>query len=54
KLIFVAPLIFLKTYLVRRYILNGRNGFILSVLNGYYAFLKEARLFEAWNQTDQG
>jgi glycosyltransferase involved in cell wall biosynthesis len=48
KLIVVGPLIFLKTLLFRRYFLNGRNGFILSVLNGHYAFLKEARLFEAW------
>ncbi len=50
KLILTGPLMFLKTYFVRRYILNGRRGFVISVMNGHYAFLKEARLFEAWDQ----
>ncbi len=53
KLVFVGPLIFLKTWVFRRQILNGRNGFVLSVLNGHYAFLKEARLFEYGEKKDK-
>jgi len=53
KLILVGPLTFLKTWLVKRYILNGRGGFVISVMNGHYAFLKEARLFEAYAQEDE-
>ncbi len=50
KLILAGPLTFLKTWLVKRHILNGRGGFVISVMNGHYAFLKEARLFEAWDE----
>lgn len=46
KLIFVMPLTFIKSYILRRAILNGKRGFITSVLNAYYAFLKEAKLYE--------
>jgi glycosyltransferase involved in cell wall biosynthesis len=46
KLVFVIPLTFIKSYLLRRAILNGKRGFITSVLNSYYAFLKEAKLYE--------
>ncbi len=53
KLVLVGPLIFVKTYLFRRHCLNGLGGFILSVMNGHYAFLKEARLFELWAQKDK-
>jgi glycosyltransferase involved in cell wall biosynthesis len=53
KLVLVGPLTFLKTWLVKRYILNGRGGFVISVMNGHYAFLKEARLFEAYAQGDE-
>ena len=40
------PLTFIKSYILRRAILNGKRGFITSVLNAYYAFLKEAKLYE--------
>jgi glycosyltransferase involved in cell wall biosynthesis len=46
KLVLVMPLTFIKSYLLRRAILNGKRGFITSVLNSYYAFLKEAKLYE--------
>jgi len=46
KLLLAGPLIFLKTFFIRRHFLNGRGGFVLSVMNGHYAFLKEAKLFE--------
>ncbi len=46
KLVLVMPLTFIKSYILRRAILNGKRGFITSVLNAYYAFLKEAKLYE--------
>lgn len=46
KLVLVMPLTFIKSYFLRRAILNGKRGFITSVLNSYYAFLKEAKLYE--------
>lgn len=46
KLIFVMPLAFIKSYLIKRNFLNGRRGFISSVNNAFYAFLKEAKLYE--------
>ncbi|MCI6989582.1 MAG: glycosyltransferase family 2 protein [Campylobacter sp.] len=46
KLIFIFPLIFLKSYFLRRSIFNGRRGFITSIINAFYAFLKEAKLYE--------
>ena len=46
KLVLVIPLTFIKSYFLRRAILNGKRGFIVSVLNSYYAFLKEAKLYE--------
>lgn len=46
KLVLVIPLTFIKSYFLRRAVLNGKRGFIVSVLNSYYAFLKEAKLYE--------
>lgn len=46
KLIFIFPLTFLKQYLLQRYIFSGKRGFIKAVIVAYYAFLKEAKLFE--------
>lgn len=46
KLIFVFPLVFIKSYLLRRYFLDGRRGFVGSMINAFYAFLKEAKLYE--------
>ncbi|ALV25164.1 glycosyltransferase, family 2 [Campylobacter iguaniorum] len=46
KLIFVFPLAFFKSYIVRRNFLNGKRGFILAVILAFYAFLKEAKLYE--------
>lgn len=40
------PLAFLRNYVARRGILDGRPGFIVSVLNSYYVFLKFAKLWE--------
>lgn len=46
KLLFVMPLTFIKSYIFRRNFLNGWQGFIGSSINAFYAFLKEAKLYE--------
>lgn len=46
KLLFVFPFTFLKSYLLRRNFLNGIRGVIVSVNVAYYAFIKEAKLYE--------
>ena len=46
RLLLVMPVIFIKSYVFRRNFLNGQRGFIGSMSNAYYAFLKEAKLFE--------
>lgn len=46
KLIFLMPIVFFKSYFIRRNFLNGKIGFINAVNNAYYAFLKEAKLYE--------
>ncbi|MEI6628622.1 MAG: glycosyltransferase family 2 protein, partial [Alphaproteobacteria bacterium] len=33
-------------YFLKRLFLNGRSGFIHSMSIGFYAFLKEAKLYE--------
>lgn len=46
KLTLVMPVTFLKSYFIRRSCLNGWRGFVNSMINAFYAFLKEAKLFE--------
>jgi glycosyltransferase involved in cell wall biosynthesis len=46
KLITVFPLVFIKEYFIQRKIFSGRRGFILAVMTAYYAFIKEAKLYE--------
>ena len=46
KLILVMPFTFFKSYFIRRSCLNGWRGFVSSMINAFYAFLKEAKLFE--------
>jgi hypothetical protein len=36
---------FMRNYLLRRGILDGVPGFIISVMNAYYVFLKFAKLY---------
>lgn len=50
KLLFVFPLSFFKSYIIKRGFLNGTRGFIAAVNNSFYAFLKEAKLYELWNK----
>lgn len=40
------PFAFLRNYLLRRGVLDGAPGLIVSVLNAYYVFLKFAKLWE--------
>ena len=47
KLITIMPLAFIKSYFIKRNLLNGKRGFIGSMINAFYAFLKEAKLYEA-------
>lgn len=46
KLIVIFPVMFLKSYFIRRAYLNGWRGFVIAMTNAFYAFLKEAKLFE--------
>ncbi len=46
KLLLVFPLAFVKSYIVKRGFLNGVRGYIAAMNNAFYAFLKEAKLFE--------
>ncbi|MDE2422000.1 MAG: glycosyltransferase family 2 protein [Gammaproteobacteria bacterium] len=46
KLLFIFHLTFIKSYFFRRNFLNGQRGFIGSMINAFYAFLKEAKLYE--------
>lgn len=46
KLIIIFPLVFFKEYLLQRKIFSGKRGFILSIMEAYYAFIKEAKLYE--------
>ncbi len=46
KLVLIFPLVFMKSYLLRRGCLNGKRGFIGGMMNAFYAFLKEAKLYE--------
>ena len=46
KLVLIMPLTFFKSYVIRRSFLNGWRGFVNSLINAFYAFLKEAKLFE--------
>jgi glycosyltransferase involved in cell wall biosynthesis len=46
KMLAHAPLAFLRNYVVRGGFRDGRVGFVISVLNAYYVFLKFAKLWE--------
>lgn len=46
KLLLIFPLVFIKSYVFRRNFSNGKRGFIGSMINAFYAFLKEAKLYE--------
>ena len=45
-LLTVFPLTFFKSYILRRQFLNGIRGLIAAMCNAFYAFLKQAKLYE--------
>lgn len=53
-MLFYPPVFFLKQYFFKRNFLNGWSGFIASVINSHYAFLKYAKLFEYQQQQKYG
>jgi glycosyltransferase involved in cell wall biosynthesis len=53
KLTLVMPLTFIKCYFLRRDFLNGWQGFIGSMINSFYAFMKEAKLYELTRDVDK-
>jgi glycosyltransferase involved in cell wall biosynthesis len=46
KLITIFPIVFIKEYFFQGKIFSGKRGFILAIMGAYYAFIKEAKLFE--------
>jgi len=40
------PVAFVRNYLLRRGCVQGIPGFVVSVMNAYYVFLKYAKLWE--------
>ncbi|KIM04179.1 MAG: hypothetical protein KU29_10785 [Sulfurovum sp. FS06-10] len=48
KLFLIFPSIFLKNFIIKRSFLNGSRGFISCMNSAFYAFTKEAKLYELW------
>lgn len=46
KLILIFPLMFIKSYLLRKMFLSGRRGLVHATIDAMYGFLKEAKLHE--------
>lgn len=46
KLFLIFPLVFIKEYILQRKVFSGVRGFTLSMITAYYAFTKEAKLYE--------
>jgi hypothetical protein len=46
KMVFSFFWAFFRAYFLKRFFLNGARGFIHSMSIGFYAFLKEAKLYE--------
>jgi len=49
KLLLILPMTFLKKYFLQRACFFGVRGFILAMMEAYYAFLKEAKLWEQYH-----
>ncbi len=49
RLIGQGPLRFLRSYVVELGFLDGLPGFQVSMLTGFYSFLKQARLWQKWH-----
>lgn len=53
QLLFHPPLAFLRNYIARRGMLDGRAGLVISLVNSYYVFLKFAKLWELQRTDDR-
>lgn len=53
KLVTIFPLIFIKEYIFQRKLFSGIRGFTLSIMLAYYAFIKEAKLYELHHTSNQ-
>jgi hypothetical protein len=53
KLCVNAPLRFFRCYVLQRGFLDGMVGFQVSMLQSYYTFMKQARLWELWHAHQQ-
>lgn len=53
KLVFVFPLMFFKSYFLRKMFLSGRRGLVHATIDAMYGFLKEAKLHELYFQQQQ-
>lgn len=49
KLVTIFPIIFIKSYFLRKMFLSGKRGFVHAMIESMYAFLKEAKLFEHYS-----
>jgi glycosyltransferase involved in cell wall biosynthesis len=49
RMITTGPLRFLRSYVLDLGMLDGSAGFQVSVLTGFYSFLKQARLWQKWH-----
>lgn len=52
QLLFRPPLRFLRSYIAYGGFLDGKVGVQLAHLAAYYAFMKQARLWELWHSTE--
>ena len=53
KLFVIFPLEFIKEYFIQRKCFTGKRGFILSVMHAYYSFIKEAKLYEFYVNSEK-
>lgn len=50
RMLLYPTFMFLRFYFAKRYFLNGWAGFIAARVQAFYAFLKYAKVHEAWRQ----
>ena len=48
KLLIIFPLIFIKSYFLRKMFFSGRRGLVYATIEAVYGFLKEAKLHELY------
>ncbi len=53
QLVAQPPIEFLRSYVLRRGILDGYPGLVISLLHAYYVFLKYAKLRELWLRAEE-